>query len=409
MSEDLKEPKAPGSEGATSNGEPGDQRSDVSPPHPDTPETHVAEAPPDLNSFQEDPYRGEPYESPPAENYGSAHPGQALASYQPPVKASTEPQTQVVRLPTPPPAPPPPSPPPDEEDGEEEGMLRMSFMEHLEELRTRILRALMGVAVAFVVSLTFTNELWRIVEAPAIEALHHLGFTPKLVQITPMETFSIVWVKMPLLVSVFLASPWVLYQVWAFISPGLYKRERRYAVPFILSTAGLFITGGFFAYFVAFRYGLEFLLGIGRNIDIAPMVSVNEYFDLFVNVTLGVAIVFELPIVIFFLTLLRIASPGFLLRNSRYAVLAIVVLAAVVTPTPDVFNLMLFAVPMCLLFFIGVFASYLLVMKREGRKFPWGKVLAVMAAIVVIAALLVYLVIARYHYHFIQKWPFLVR
>jgi sec-independent protein translocase protein TatC len=408
MSEDLKEPKAPGSEGATSDGELGNQRSNAPSADPEPAETHGSEAPPDFNTFQEDPYRGEPYESPPPENYGSAHPGQALASYQPPVKVSTEPQTQVVRPPTPPPSPPPPSPPPDE-DGEEEGMLRMSFMEHLEELRTRILRALMGVAVAFVLSLTFTNELWRIVEAPAIQALHHLGFTPKLVQITPMETFSIVWVKMPLLVSVFLASPWVLYQVWAFISPGLYKRERRYAVPFILSTAGLFITGGFFAYFVAFRYGLEFLLGIGRSIDIAPMVSVNEYFDLFVNVTLGVAVVFELPIVIFFLTLLRIASPGFLLRNSRYAVLAIVILAAVVTPTPDVFNLMLFAVPMCLLFFIGVFASYLLVMRREGRKFPWKKVLLVIAGIVVIAALLLYLVVAKYHYHFIQKWPYLVR
>lgn len=191
-------------------------------------------------------------------------------------------------------------------------MLRMSFMDHLEELRTRILRALMGVAVAFIVSLTFANPLWKVVASPAIEALKHLHYNPQLVAITPMEQFSIIWVKLPILVSIFLAAPWILYQVWAFISPGLYKKEKRYAVPFIVFTAGLFITGGLFAYFVAFRYGLEFLLGIGRDINVAPMVSINEYFDLFVNVTVGVGLVFEMPILIFFLTLLRIASPRFL-------------------------------------------------------------------------------------------------
>lgn len=288
-------------------------------------------------------------------------------------------------------------------------MLRMSFMDHLEELRTRILRALMGIAVAFIVSLTFADPLWKVVAAPAIEALKHLHFNPQLIAITPMEQFSIIWVKLPVLVSIFLASPWILYQVWAFISPGLYKKEKRYAVPFILCTAGLFITGGLFAYFVAFRYGLEFLLGIGRDINVAPMVSINEYFDLFVNVTVGVGLVFEMPILIFFLTLLRIASPRFLLRNSRYAILGIVILAAIVTPTPDVFNLMLFAVPMCMLFFIGVFASYLLVLKREGKTFPWNKVIWVIVGLLVLTAGMVALLIARYHFHFIQKWPFLTR
>jgi sec-independent protein translocase protein TatC len=369
---------------------------------------------PDVNAYQEDPYHGEPYESPVAdnvvENYGSAHPGQALPSYEPPpTNVTPEPAVPALRTPPPPPPPPPPSEDDEEEGEDEEGMLRMSFMEHLEELRSRILKALVGVMVAFVLSLTFTNALWRIVSAPAIEALKHLHFNPTLVQITPMETFTIVWFKMPLLVSLFLASPWVLYQVWAFISPGLYKRERRYAVPFILSTAGLFIAGGLFAYFVAFRYGLEFLLGIGRDINITPMVSINEYFDLFVNVILGVAIVFEMPVVIFFLTLLRIASPRFLLRNSRYAILAIVVLAAIVTPTPDVFNLMLFALPMCMLFFVGVFASYLLVLKREGRTFPWRTVFLIILGLIVGAAAIVWLLITRYHFHVIHSWPYLVR
>jgi sec-independent protein translocase protein TatC len=409
MADEPREPGAPDSEivptPASNEAQAEPTRDQSVPGTPESPET-----PPDANAFEEDPYRSEPYQSPAHENYGSAHPGQALVSYQPPPEAVVDaPAVPAVRTPPPPPPPPPTKEDEEEDDEEEEGMLRMSFMEHLEELRSRILKALMGVAVAFIVSLTFTNTLWRIVQAPAISALQHLHYTPTLVQITPMETFSIVWFKMPLLVSLFLGSPWVLYQVWAFISPGLYKKERNWAVPFILTTAGLFITGGLFAYFVAFRYGLEFLLGIGRDINITPMVSISEYFDLFVNVILGVAIVFEMPVVIFFLTLLRIASPRFLLRNSRYAVLAIVVLAAIVTPTPDVFNLMLFALPMCALFFVGVFASFLLVFKREGRKFPWGSIFLVLLGLVVVAAVIVFLLITRYHFHIIHAWPYLAR
>ncbi len=312
------------------------------------------------------------------------------------------------------PPPPPPPPPPDEdeeeEDDEEKGMLRMSFMGHLEELRSRILYALFGVVVAFLVSFTFTSQLWEFVSAPAVGALKHLGINPpNLVAITPMEQFSVIWIKLPLLVSVFLGSPWILYQVWAFISPGLYKRERRWAVPFITCTAGLFIAGGCFAYFVAFRYGLEFLLGIGHGLNVTPMVSIDEYFDLFVNVTLGVGLVFEMPVIIFFLTLLRLASPRFLLRHSRYAILAIVVIAAVVTPTPDVFNMMIFAIPMVLLYFVGVFASYLLVIKREGKKFPWSKLLLAVLVLVLLVAGVIAILIYHYHFHAVPKWPFLVR
>jgi sec-independent protein translocase protein TatC len=314
--------------------------------------------------------------------------------------------TAVEKAPPPPPPPPPPEEPEDEEEG---GMLRMSFMEHLEELRSRILKMLAGLGVAFVLSLVFANQLWEIVSAPAIEALKHLKYSPNLVQITPMETFSTVWVKLPMLASVFVASPWILYQVWAFIAPGLYKRERRWAAPFVICTAGLFILGGLFAYFVAFRYGLEFLLGIGRDIRITPMVSITEYFDLFVNVTLGIGIVFEMPVLIFFLTLLHIVTPKFLIRHSRYAVLAIVALAAIVTPTPDVFNLMMFAIPMCALYFVGVFAGYLLVLRRENRRFPWKALVLWSTAFLIAAAIFVGILISHYGYRVVQHWPYLVR
>ena len=301
-------------------------------------------------------------------------------------------------------------PPPDDEEGEDGGMLRMSFLEHLEEMRHRIIRALQGFGIAFLVCIVFANQLWDIVRAPAVDALKKIGVNPPVLVINePMEGFSIIWVKVPLVLSLFLASPWVLYQVWAFMAPGLYQREKKWAVPFVLSTAGLFIAGGAFAYFVAFRFGLAFLLGLGMGGGVIPLVTITNYFDLFVNVMLGVALVFELPVAIFFLTLLHVASPEFLLRHSRYAILAIVIVAAIVTPTPDVFNLMLFAVPMCLLFFVGIFASFLLVMHREGRRLPWGKIFGWGAVIVIALGSVLYLLLARFGYHFIKQWPFLSR
>ena len=173
--------------------------------------------------------------------------------------------------------------------------------------------------------------------------------------------------------------------------------------PACLSQAGLF------AYFVAFRFGLTFLLGIGRDINIAPVVSITEYFDLFVNVTLGIGLVFEMPVLIFFLVLLRMVTPSFLVRNARYAVLIIVILAAIVTPTPDVVNLMLFSVPMCFLYFVGAFAGYLLVLHRENRRFPWLALLALLLALAGIVAGGVYLLISRYGYHLERTWPFLTK
>jgi sec-independent protein translocase protein TatC len=294
-------------------------------------------------------------------------------------------------------------------------MLRMSFLEHLEELRSRILRAIGGVGVAFIISLVFCNELWHIVSAPAVGALKSLGYKgmnggdPNLVQIAPMDYFNIVWVKLPILTGIFIASPWILYQVWSFIAPGLYKRERRWAAPFVISSAGLFVAGGLFGYFVAFRYGLTFLLGLGQSYSVTPMVSMVEYFDLFVDVILGIGLIFEMPVLIFFLTLLHIASPSFLIRHSRYAILAITIIAAVVTPTPDIFNMMLFAVPMCGLFYLGIFASYLLVLHREHKKFPWRPVLKWGGIILLIAAIVGYFFAARHGYHFVTHWPFLTR
>jgi sec-independent protein translocase protein TatC len=310
-------------------------------------------------------------------------------------------------------SPPPPPPPPEqkeEPDGDEEGMVRMSFLEHLEELRQRLLYAAGGLLVAFALSLTFANRLWSFISRPAVKALIDLKVDPPvLAQIAPLEFFNIVWLKLPLLAAVFIGSPWILYQVWAFIAPGLYKKERRWAGPFVLCSAGLFILGGLFAYFVVFRFALVFLLGLGIGNNVRPMVSVESYFNVFVNVTLGCGLVFELPVVIFFLALIRIVSSSFLLRNVRYGILAIFALAAVVTPTPDIFNMVLFAMPMVALFFVGILAVYLLELKRENRRFPWAKFLLYVGGALAVLATFMYYLHFRYGYHFVPQFPWFVR
>jgi sec-independent protein translocase protein TatC len=310
----------------------------------------------------------------------------------------------------PPPSPPSPSATGEPPDEEEEGMLRMSFLEHLEELRVRIIRSLMGVGIAFAAALFFTNDIWNIIQQPFRDAMIQNGVKdPKLYVLTPTEAFSIIWVKVPVLVAIFLASPWILFQVWSFIAPGLYKRERKLATPFILCTAGLFILGGLFAYFVAFKLGLAFLLGIAMGADVGNVINITNYFDLFVNVSLGMGLVFELPMLIFFLSLLRILTPQFLVRNSRYAILIIVVVAAIITPTPDVINLMLISVPMTLLYFAGVFASYLLWLSREGKRFPWALTLLLVLGALVLVGVVASIWAARNGYHFVWSWPFLAR
>src|SRR5882762_1605525 len=306
-------------------------------------------------------------------------------------------------------AAPPPKPPDGDGEDEEDGMLRMSFLDHLEELRSRLIRMLLGVGVAFFGSMWFSSKLWLFVQRPAEVALKHLGVKPSLVALDPMEQFNIIWVKLPILTAIFLSSPWIIYQIWGFIAPGLYKKERRWAAPFVICTAGLFIAGGCFAYFVVFRFALEFLLGIGLNINVTPFISMTDYFDLFVDVILGVSLVFEMPVVIFFLTLLRVVTPGFLISQSRYAILIIVIIAAVVTPTPDVFNMMMFAVPMVMLFYVGIFASYILTLSREGRKFPWRKTLYIIGIVALAIAGLIYFAVTKYGYHLIHRWPFLIR
>ncbi len=158
---------------------------------------------------------------------------------------------------------------------------------------------------------------------------------------------------------------------------------------------------------MAFRHGLTFLLGLGRDNNITPIVSVTDYFDLFVNVMLGLGLVFEVPVLIFFLALLRLVDTRSLLAQSRYALL-IVILAAVVTPTPDIFNLMLVVTPMGALFFMGVFGAYLLERHRDRRKLPWRAAVPWTAALLAFAAA-AYVAITRFGLRLRPEWRFFTR
>ncbi len=290
-------------------------------------------------------------------------------------------------------------------------MARMSFLEHLEELRTRLIRALGGLVVAYAGCLVFANQLFVLIKGPFDEAVASLpaGADAKMVQTTAMEGFQLIYIQIPLLAAVFVASPWLMYQAWAFIAPGLYKRERRWAMPFIFSTAGLFILGGVFGYFVALKFALAFLVGISQDIGVSAYITISTYFDNFIAIMLGLGLVFQMPILIFFLTLIRVLTPRFLLNNVRYAILVIFLLAAIITPTPDVVNMLLFALPMILLFYVGIGASYVLMFRREGRSIPWGRIILVLLLIAAAIAGILYYMHTELGYQFVRQAPFFIR
>ena len=246
----------------------------------------------------------------------------------------------------------------DPEREEQELSGQMSFLDHLEELRKRIINSLIAVGVAFGVCWWFADALFKAVQRPINKA----GLT-SLVAATPTEGFNLE-LKLAAMAAVFLASPFVLGQVWLFIAPGLYRHERRYALPFIFFSSLLFVLGGLFGYFVAFPFALQFLLEWEKNMGLTALINASEYFDLFIMVELGLAIIFEIPAVIFVLSRIGLVNGPFLLRNTRYAILIAFIVAAVITPTTDIPNMMMMAGPMVLLYMLGVVVAFLFGKKR---------------------------------------------
>jgi sec-independent protein translocase protein TatC len=253
--------------------------------------------------------------------------------------------------------------PPEEES--RDSMPAMSFLQHLEELRRRIIYSLIGVTVGFLACWGYAERIFGLMERPIMEALQRNHMAQTLVYLSPTEPFNL-YLKIGLLAGIFVSSPFVLYQVWMFISPGLYRNERRYVVPFMVSTVFLFLAGGFFGYRIVYPAALEFLISYGKQFQ--PMITIGEYTDLFLTVILGLGLVFELPILVFFLSLMGIVTAGWMWRNIRYSILVIFIIAAILTPTTDILNMCIFAAPMVGLYLISIIIAWLVHPKRRRER-----------------------------------------
>ena len=232
-----------------------------------------------------------------------------------------------------------------------EQMPAMGFLEHLEELRRRIIYSLIAVTVGFFACWGYAEKIYGIMQRPIMEALQRNGLSQKLVYLNPTEPFNM-YLKVAFLAGLFVTSPFVLYQVWAFIAPGLYRNEKRYVTPFMFSTVLLFIAGGYFGYKLVYPQALEFLIGYGKQFQ--PMITIGEYTDLFLVIIIGMGVIFELPILVFFLSLMGVVTAGWMWRNLRYSILVIFIIAAILTPTTDILNMCIFAAPMVALYVLSI-------------------------------------------------------
>jgi sec-independent protein translocase protein TatC len=252
-----------------------------------------------------------------------------------------------------------------EGSGEEQGrgaMPTMGFLDHLEELRRRLVYSIAAVGVGFVACWWKVERIYDVMQRPIMDVLRANGMAEKLVYLNPTEPFNL-YLKIAALAGLFLASPFVLYQVWMFISPGLYRNEKRYVVPFMVSTIALFMAGGYFGYRIVYPRALEFLIHFGRQFQ--PMITIGEYTSLFLSIILGMGLIFEMPILVFFLSLMGILSAGFMWKNFNYAILLIFIVAAIVTPTPDPWSMCVFAAPMLGLYGISIGIAWLVHPKQR--------------------------------------------
>jgi sec-independent protein translocase protein TatC len=236
----------------------------------------------------------------------------------------------------------------------------MSLMEHLEELRKRIVHSALYLAVGFFVAFGFRERLYGIVQAP----LTRLGI--KLNYTHPMDPLNL-YLQVGLIGGAILASPFILYQVWLFIAPGLYQKEKRFVVPFMSATIALFLTGASFGYFFVLPGALKILImQFGKNFN--SIITIEEYTGFFLSIILGLGISFELPILIFFLAMFGIVSPRFLWKNIRYAILAVFIVAAIICPSPDPWTMCIYAIPMLALYLVGIGVAWWVHPARKQKK-----------------------------------------
>jgi sec-independent protein translocase protein TatC len=261
------------------------------------------------------------------------------------------------------PHPPTKNPDPDPEDAQLEGK-QMSFLEHLEELRVRLLHSIYAVILTTGICFWFRDAIYAYLSKPLTDSLRAMHLPEKLVYTNPVDPFNL-YIKLAIVGGLFLASPYVLWQLWLFVSPGLYRKEKKYVWPFVILTSGLFICGGLFAYKLALPRALYFLVGFGGQFT--PMVSINEYWSLAVSILVAVGLVFELPVLILLLSLLGIVTPKFLLKNFRYAVLLTAIAAAAIIPTNDMASIFVVWIPLVGLYILSIGLSWLVYLKKKRK------------------------------------------
>ncbi len=236
----------------------------------------------------------------------------------------------------------------------------LSLTEHLAELRTRLIRSIAAVAVGFCISYAFIEPIFAMLSRPLEKVLPpgtSLIFTSY-----PEAFFT--YLKLALVCGIFIASPFILYEIWAFVAPGLYEHEKKWALPFVVFSSIFFVGGALFGYIVVFPAAFNFLAGYaGQDLKLLP--SVSEYFSLTIKLLLGFGAAFELPIFMVFMALIGLIDARMLRKNRKYALLIIFILAAVLTPTPDVVNQCLLAAPLLILYEISIFLVAL-IGKRRG-------------------------------------------
>lgn len=238
-------------------------------------------------------------------------------------------------------------------EDEEPGEGRMTFLEHLDELRKRITHAVGGLLVGFIIAFAFINRVFDFVYQRLVATVPG----GKLIYTEAPEMFML-WIKIAALSGVLIASPYIMLQVWLFIAPGLYAKEKKLAIPFVLSSSSLFVGGAAFSHYYVFPAAWSFFAGFS-NSYVEFMPRVGPIFGMYVKLMLGIGLTFQLPVLMFVLARLGIVTAGFLVRNFKYAVLLIFVFAAVITPDGNPVTQLMVGGPMVVLYLFGIAAAWL--------------------------------------------------
>jgi sec-independent protein translocase protein TatC len=237
----------------------------------------------------------------------------------------------------------------------------MTFLEHLEELRQRLVRALMYLAGGFAVCWFFHERIFQFLVQPMRAA----GFKDRFLVTGPAEAFFL-YMKMSFFVGIFVAAPFVLYEIWAFIAPGLYKNEKAWAIPFVGMGSIFFAAGALFGHYVLFPMTFRFLIGFsGEDMQFLP--RVDEYWSFYSWFLLGLGLVFQIPVIIFVLARIGLVNARLLLKAWKFAILGSFVVSAIITPTPDIVTQTALAAPMVGLYGLGVLVAWLFGRKRDGE------------------------------------------